>query len=694
MRFVAVAPLAACLVAVISCRSPYLWTGTGLEPNPGISAALLDRGAISPVPIARTDQIVAAEYVHRIEAGGEGAAAALRSALSLSGIPLQLDSGFIVEGASPRAELPWQPWMVDAVVSGMRMHSTTKLSEVGDNIEKVVSSGTRSGAFGQMLLDGLREAARSDLATDRFWAQFVDALGGRGSLLEGPLEANRTINNVQLGLILSRLSARLAASAAKPSIHGMMRLPPERGPGATGLVAQLVQLPTGTVLPGCYYGTGQLKDLADFFAAIQTTKFGKLLAYLEEHGMPLAGGVSQVLDAVNAVAIIGKLAIVYGSLFDAQIAMDGSRPLVRTHDARSGEKRRLELTLVSRTGSAQFASCLRLALNTIGMDIDIPQNGPVEGAVVQWSLIEDGVDGASPELLDSALVWWYKTAAAERLAADHPGNTFYLDYVDNSVTDQRGHADIGVEGRPQKKAIPLNAPAVGKHFSVRASIAVQQNTMVKPLANGIGVLAGGPLGIAAAIPDMFYGSRWKHSPVFEFPLTDWGMSGYRFDRIALYESGWVRADPTIRKWFNYNVIEDGFVCPKSDGTWFEFGKSTTQWDTGFGAGRSPTQNITFAVNSEEETARLQREFDGGGNNGVFGGVFFLTLLNDPPRLKMVASVATNGEWHRRDNGPVIVPLTPTDDCPAAERSSEMNSPVQRLPVLPPVVQPPGIYHSR
>jgi hypothetical protein len=101
-------------------------------------------------------------------------------------------------------------------------------------------------------------------------------------------------------------------------------------------------------------------------------------------------------DVINVLAAAAKLAIVYSSVTDITVVMSGDGPLVRTkHTQEFEQKRVLRAEMRSNTGNLQFLSFFRLAMDTIGIDVDIPKDGPVGGAIIQWRLLKGGISGAT-----------------------------------------------------------------------------------------------------------------------------------------------------------------------------------------------------------------------------------------------------------------------------------------------------------
>jgi len=64
--------------------------------------------------------------------------------------------------------------------------------------------------------------------------------------------------------------------------------------------------------------------------------------------------------------------------------------LKRVKGRQRGERRELTAKVRLDTGSGQFANCLRPMLNQLGLDFDMPPDGALEGATVEWKLVEGG----------------------------------------------------------------------------------------------------------------------------------------------------------------------------------------------------------------------------------------------------------------------------------------------------------------
>jgi hypothetical protein len=418
-----------------------------------------------------------------------------------------------------------------------------------------------------MLVEAVREAAVSPSETDQYWAHFVDALGGNGSLLNGVLGEDRPVTNLQLSLILRRLSVRLASLGRESNLHQKFEMTPVQ---TAKSLAQSVQ-DQSSGFNGCYYGDA----FADYNAFIGTTAFSKLMDYLSAHGVPGAESLSRIAERANLTAVAAK-AIIALSMVDIHVTMDEhGRPLRRTRDMNAGEQRTLSAKLAYSTQALRLISCLRLPSNIgLGIDIDIPKSGDIEGALIQWSFESGGVTSMEalrravatlanqPDQPGSAIVQWTQTNKIRALIANERADA---DYVSNSTTDEDGHAEIGVEGAPQTRTIPLDAASYAKTFSVKLSIALQQNPIHKSVLNGLAIFLSGasPSSLAAAALDLYLGSRWTHSRVVEFDLRDWEGGNWawafgpvqlewNFGTAVLYDKGNYLAD-----------IKVGFLCPPS-----------------------------------------------------------------------------------------------------------------------------------
>jgi hypothetical protein len=135
---------------------------------------------------------------------------------------------------------------------------------------------------------------------------------------------------------------------------------------------------------------------------------------------------------------------------------------------------------------------------------------------------------------------------------------FLANFVSNSRTDEEGRAEIGVEGYPQKEEVSEKASPLQKEISVQLDVAYQRQSLLKAGVNGAGVAIGGlvsrsPIAVLTTIvPDLFLGSRWKHSRVFEFPVIDWGLRIYKFPGTVIH------IDTDV--WHATLAFSEGFVC--------------------------------------------------------------------------------------------------------------------------------------
>ena len=662
-----------CLTQSVGACTAYRYHDVILlvEETPGVLIKSLRPEARGQPPVPLPEQLITTisrpPLVHDADiviAGGPDAGSALTNGLSLSGIPTRLETGFTSPSTMPVAELPWQRWEIDAVAHANGQIASTDLQKFGDGLAPVLGLSER-GVVGLLLLAGVREAADSQQESDRNWAQFVDALGSPGSLLSGPLDANREVTNLQLGMMLKRLASNMAAEIRKreqssdKETHRLFE-------SSQGLIRQII-------LPGCYYGSGQSEAAPDAVALGFSTAFNTLIRYVSTHNVSVPGTVGSLSTIFNITATLAKFIVIYSNLLNVDVAMIDGEPLVRTHDTQPGETKILRTTVAFSTGSLQFLSCLRIPLNEIGLDLDIPQNGAVQGALVQWSFVTGGMDssqskkwvaqnftpillGSPPASPERVIVEWARDASTSVAGGS-------IDYTSRSETNASGQAFIKVVGAGQKKEIPHTAAAVAKTFSVQVSVAVTQIRPLKALVNGLSVglnvangdVAGTATALVSAITDLIYGSRWKHSKVQKFALKDWGHSGYRFEKGGLLENViYLRGHTST----SHLYVGPGIACP------IDFGPISKDYWGQFSA------KIVFSVDNYVEglltgmtvlkdgspTFETQR-----GPNYNPAAVFVDNGV-DPPSLRVVWSVGVPEIGMTNKGSSLIIPLTPSDDC--------------------------------
>lgn len=468
----------------------------------------------------------AAALAAQVLAGGEGASPALRMALHASGIAVRgprSRGSPLTKAAEPAQGLVFDDWEIEALLRLTRNHMSMPFADLVMVVEQVLAP--RSGfPTSELLLDGLRRHAGDTIPTLRFWSRFILELGRQGQgaydlTSAGDLGRVR-VDAIQTALILRRLAADLALRARADGVrHGVS---PERPgeprvrPAVMGGAAPLLLLVK--TLPNCDFEAGPITP--DTFAAGIGLGFGKLIEIYEDAadtGVSKIGKYAGYAGLANAFMAYVNLVYTYVAL-DISVMMENS-PLRRVKEPERGERRQLIAEVRIDSGGLEALNCLRLVSIYFGLDLEVPADGKVSDALVQWTLVE----GGEVERL---------TFGARRqepvVELENPGPRFqdagvgihHISTFTSSRTDAEGRARQGVWGAKRKRKISEPAVEVQKTFTVRVNVAVEPATYQDSLATGIGLL-GGPSGLVTLPADLIKKTRWASSGDYSFPVIDW-----------------------------------------------------------------------------------------------------------------------------------------------------------------------------
>jgi hypothetical protein len=122
--------------------------------------------------------------------------------------------------------------------------------------------------------------------------------------------------------------------------------------------------------------------IKDGYALGTSVAFSKLMEYLADHGMGVAGKIASVTGTANLALAYAKLTATMAA-FNGDIQMQGDPPLVRTRQhSPPGELRQFTATVKLDLDKSQIAICLRPMLNSIVLDFSLPNGGAIAGAEV------------------------------------------------------------------------------------------------------------------------------------------------------------------------------------------------------------------------------------------------------------------------------------------------------------------------
>lgn len=253
-------------------------------------------------------------------------------------------------------------------VSDMRM-------TMGD-LAKVIGFpdiGLDSAKALDLLYDGINMSLTNTADTAlRFRASFIDALSSNGfpfTGLSGIVNGNAPVSQLQASMMILQYASDLA---------GFLKSHPAGAP------KKLVTGSRSGTTTDCNFDEAS-STVMDWSAFGITYGYGKLLGYLEDAGMSAAGKYAQVSGAVSAALALIKF-IASGAALETTLDVEGGEPLMRTTTRQPGERKVLKATAKFNIGSWSYLNCARIAFNAANTDFNLPNDGPLDGVKVAWSL--------------------------------------------------------------------------------------------------------------------------------------------------------------------------------------------------------------------------------------------------------------------------------------------------------------------
>ena len=461
------------------------------------------------MPAGNVDQQATA-LAKAVATGDDSATAALYAAVLASGYGVRDTDDSVMQTTENGQGLVLASWEVAATAKLYGEDYGVTLGHLSNSFTQAAPA-LKDVRLADAILDGIRKGAKSNYTAVRFWAQFIVALGKQSAVphdLLGQVDpAGTRLDAIQVALILSRLSGDLALIEKRAAgHHPRLRHESVQSPCAASDVGLLIN---------------------DYSALAKTTLFGILM----ERSGGSAASYGKVAGIANAVLTVFKFLVSYASL-EVEITMDGNK-LIRTKTTTPGERRLLTATLKMDTGKWETINCLRPVLNKVGLDVDIPQSGPLAGVKAEWVMVLGG---------DSR--GWLGTV--EDIISILGGETSYGDGLvffdavpganrapSKQITDSAGVSQIYVVGTPQETDLSKR-----KLFEVDKGAGVRVDVQLKPMRivdkkqalsdimdiaeNAFSFLTGDPVGgVVGTAAETLYRSNWYSSQPFYFIVKDW-----------------------------------------------------------------------------------------------------------------------------------------------------------------------------
>lgn len=539
-------------------------TSTGPPGTVAVPVEVPQPPAPAPTP-AGTVEEQAATVAAAVAQGGEESVVSLLTAYSLSGLGVLDDRG------APLAGMPDNPvgppwWLVHAASFAAPTSAVTLDDFARIFLADVESREDLAPQLAAAVLADLRAMAQSQQETERFFAHYLAERARRGSgseLLDPavtPADAKIDPSSaVMLAWAVLRsvvVQGTLAEQASPPSSSGLFlvatRAPAPRVQAAggpcteSGMTEQVTfwvnwigsKITGGVQLPGMESGTKSAADLL-----VRDPDVAKKLS----KGLGLAGG------ALN----IATFAMQMGAL-TASVHLE-PQELERTKTTTDGKNAKVtaivKLDLEQAKSATGPANCLLALLNALGVSAQLPADGAISGASVEFQ----GGKGFGQGLNTRGAYVQFQNGASQ-IKQD---------------TDGQGQVMIDVQGIRQNKDVPDAAVPWLREWSIRVSATPEkqdERSIVNTFWDSLTGVGAGPAGLIGPVVDVLKTVKYDLGEFF-FMIKDWRV-------------GWIHEDDTPKG----RIV--GTKCDGVGGEWVVSGEQTLGTIT-----HSETWNITIDENS-------------------------------------------------------------------------------------------------
>jgi hypothetical protein len=546
------------------------------SPNAGPDAALLPPAAVTP---AGTPQAQATVLAKAVAAGGPGALAALRKAVTLSGIALIEEDGTPVDAAAkPIAGLEMPIGELLQVVDQNTYQHGRMASDIASAFNALDSDKDSVTSLQSDLINSIitqwTPNSPGMTKTGAFLGSFIVALGQQATPASDMtvfIGNDVRFTGLQTWFILLDMASAFLIHGAK----ALASASPKADLASTDGLADGTRTVLAANAPCSPDPDSTAAKILDFAALAGSIGAGGVAGTEFEGFLGLIGGATEknaaAASAADVAAVVGVvLSLVKLMVETFALATDfkvlGGQPLVRTKDkGQYDEKRSLQVTLMYHIGAGQYANCLRTALNTAGLDFSVPNNGPLVGAELTWHMYNDPAGAIYNPLT------WYKLPEA--------GSN---DSEQDTYTDTNGESKTGVESQIRYFQVPPNAPPQMKTVYVVVGISLKKSTFYNDIMDSLSVLTGGVLAGAASFIISLLERMEIMSVGGSISVKDW-QTDFRINSSGKYAN----AGSTLQ-----NVTK----CDGIAGTWnFRGGLSFTLDENGQGEAESDgfKVNVTF-----------------------------------------------------------------------------------------------------
>jgi len=642
--------------------------------------------------VRNAQPISAVELARRVLTGGTAGQAALLEALSASGFAV-LDSKKRVISAVPQKPemgLALEEREVDILARAAADQLTMPFADFETDVALAVGDEQGGRVLVSMLLNEIRNGINDPSPTVRTWAGLIVELGRQSpepyDLVTVTETSSVRLNGLQQVLLLKHLSAEFFALAIQRAIPALSRrdTPSHDEPRLLHRVSdrerwarRVSSLNAGDP---CGFGTdegirtseqasmwgwslkfvfGPLRQateelpLLDLYRRVADTAdtrtskaFVERMKALQEIDYSkaetaqlnkLVKTMSQLHSLATALLSLAELTTVMNAV-KIDISMDPAPPLERTKTRQPGQYAKLTAALSFDLGDLDLptrsnVACTSWLFASVGLDFSMPENGPIKGADVEWTLVEGGLkmDSKAGYKITDAIVELEKPGPRIQDAGVGFGD------VKKSVrTNENGVAKVGIHGAPQKRDLGRDPQPVKKRATVRANVQLKPADMFRDLADAL----KGPWALPAQV---LYRSHLLGKN-YSFDVIDWSPpirlliqhrlqhdpeSGYaksghaQFDGTVQFEiplepvaEGWFRGEiDVVRPMVVRHVKPAANPCSGS-GSQTEHWMVSTRVDP---TGKSMTMHVGFTSSNEQASWTCR------GPAGVFTSELYIDV---------------------------------------------------------------------
>lgn len=504
--------------------------------------------AALPIPAGNADEAIAL-LATKITAKTSESVPALLTALQMSGFFITGKDGRVIL-APPDGKgqgITINGWEVASVAKMLGDGKQTTLGELEKSLRLI--PGLKNAPVARSVINGLQiNVSNSQNPFLRNWARLVVELGKnspqKNDLSSLSANENASLDALQNFLILRRIYGDLfafgekikskipARGAAKQKSADFVKAKYSRNEtksfvftNAKNSVETLTPVTNAAEAPCQMNGDAPL--ILDAVATGLGYGFGALTGFLDTALGGTAAGdmLGKYTEIANLILTYAKFLQTYAAL-ETKITLEDAPPLVRTKNARPGERKNLKAEVRMNIGNWQMYNCLRTAINLAGIDFAVASDGAVSGAGVQWHLDEGGAgdvysnDGGitgKEQIVgftqDGATIQQPGTSTGT--GGTRVGNATY------TKTDDNGIARIILEGSPQKNAKIGKVNSVMKQAKVSTTVKLKAGDLKSDSVDITGQVLGGLPGLITMPLELLYRLDWISTAFLTVPVKDW-----------------------------------------------------------------------------------------------------------------------------------------------------------------------------